>query len=130
VVSYFEWVQDLQCFFWDEDEVNRNLKRIMVRAFEEVWAFCEAKQVPCVWARTCWRWNRVAEALQARRDIPVKSGSGSTTETRRTQRARLSVSFFSAVRGWGVIARGYSPESLPLWGQSPPWPWRGFIASL
>jgi glutamate dehydrogenase (NAD(P)+) len=35
-VSYFEWVQDLQGFFWDEDEVNRQLEKIMVRAFHEV----------------------------------------------------------------------------------------------
>ena len=37
VVSYFEWVQDLQFFFWDEDEVNRNLERIMVSSF---WRRC------------------------------------------------------------------------------------------
>jgi glutamate dehydrogenase (NAD(P)+) len=35
-VSYFEWVQDLQGFFWDETEVNRQLEKIMVRAFREV----------------------------------------------------------------------------------------------
>ena len=34
-VSYFEWVQDLQANFWEEDEVNERLKRIMVRAFRE-----------------------------------------------------------------------------------------------
>ena len=27
VVSYFEWVQSIQSFFWDEDEVNKNLKK-------------------------------------------------------------------------------------------------------
>ncbi len=35
-VSYFEWVQDLQSFFWKESEVNNRLKDIMVRSFEEV----------------------------------------------------------------------------------------------
>jgi glutamate dehydrogenase/leucine dehydrogenase len=35
-VSYFEWVQDLQEFFWDEDEVNRRLEKVMVRSFTEV----------------------------------------------------------------------------------------------
>ena len=35
-VSYFEWVQDLQSFFWDEDEVNQRLHKIMTRAFHEV----------------------------------------------------------------------------------------------
>lgn len=37
-VSYFEWVQDIQSFFWSEDEVNERLARIMRRAFAEVWA--------------------------------------------------------------------------------------------
>ena len=36
IVSYFEWVQDLQSFFWEEDEVNVKLKRIIERAFQEV----------------------------------------------------------------------------------------------
>lgn len=34
-VSYFEWVQDLQENFWEEDEINERLKRIMTRAFRE-----------------------------------------------------------------------------------------------
>ncbi len=34
-VSYFEWVQDLQQLFWDEDEVNRRLEQVMVKAFHE-----------------------------------------------------------------------------------------------
>jgi glutamate dehydrogenase (NAD(P)+) len=33
VVSYFEWVQDLQAFFWTEEEINQRLERLMVRAF-------------------------------------------------------------------------------------------------
>ena len=36
-VSYFEWVQDLQSFFWDEDEINARLEKVMHRAFAEVW---------------------------------------------------------------------------------------------
>jgi glutamate dehydrogenase/leucine dehydrogenase len=35
-VSYFEWVQDLQELFWDEDDVNRRLEKIMVKAFDDV----------------------------------------------------------------------------------------------
>ena len=33
IVSYFEWVQDLQSFFWEEDEVNVKLKRIIEKAY-------------------------------------------------------------------------------------------------
>ena len=36
VVSYFEWVQNLQHFRWDEREVNERLGRIMRKAFREV----------------------------------------------------------------------------------------------
>jgi glutamate dehydrogenase (NAD(P)+) len=38
VVSYFEWVQGLQEYFWKESEVNAKLNDIVVRAFEETWA--------------------------------------------------------------------------------------------
>lgn len=36
IVSYFEWVQNLQSFYWDEEEVNIKLKKQIIRAFEEV----------------------------------------------------------------------------------------------
>jgi glutamate dehydrogenase (NAD(P)+) len=36
VVSYFEWVQDLQNFFWTEDEVNNKLRSILVKTFHQV----------------------------------------------------------------------------------------------
>jgi glutamate dehydrogenase (NAD(P)+) len=41
VVSYFEWVQNLQHFHWDEEEVNDKLARIMQRAYGEVSARAE-----------------------------------------------------------------------------------------
>jgi len=37
VVSYFEWVQNLQSMYWDEDEVNAKLERNMKASFAEVW---------------------------------------------------------------------------------------------
>jgi glutamate dehydrogenase (NAD(P)+) len=36
VVSYFEWVQDLQAFFWEEEEINTKLHHVITRAFYEV----------------------------------------------------------------------------------------------
>lgn len=36
IVSYFEWVQDVQCFFWSEKEVNTRLKDLLDHAYEEV----------------------------------------------------------------------------------------------
>ena len=44
-VSYFEWVQDFSSFFWDEDEINRRLVRIMSEAFHAVWKVAQDKQV-------------------------------------------------------------------------------------
>jgi len=37
IVSYFEWVQNIQSLTWDEDEVNKTLEKIIIRAFNEVW---------------------------------------------------------------------------------------------
>ncbi|MCL2609780.1 MAG: Glu/Leu/Phe/Val dehydrogenase, partial [Treponema sp.] len=37
IVSYFEWVQNIQSLMWDEDEVNGTLNKIMCKAFETVW---------------------------------------------------------------------------------------------
>jgi len=35
-VSYFEWVQGLQFFFWDVEEIRRRLRRILQRSFTDV----------------------------------------------------------------------------------------------
>jgi len=35
IVSYFEWVQDLQAFFWEEEEINTKLHHVITRAFYE-----------------------------------------------------------------------------------------------
>src|SRR6202030_877363 len=44
-VSYFEWVQDLQSFFWDEGEINARLEKVMQRAFHETWEKANAHNV-------------------------------------------------------------------------------------
>jgi glutamate dehydrogenase (NAD(P)+) len=66
VVSYLEWVQDLQHFFWEEDEVNRHLKSIMERSFREVWDFSRAQEVPMRTGAVMLAVGKVAEAVQAR----------------------------------------------------------------
>jgi glutamate dehydrogenase/leucine dehydrogenase len=70
VVSYFEWVQDLQCFFWDEAEVNRNLKRILVRSFKEVWDFGRQHKVPLRLGAYMMAVDKVARAVQSRGVFP------------------------------------------------------------
>ena len=44
-VSYFEWVQDFSSFFWDEDDINRRLVRVMTEAFNAVWAVAHERRV-------------------------------------------------------------------------------------
>jgi len=70
VVSYFEWVQDLQCYFWDEAEVNSNLERIMVRSFKEVWDFSEERNIPLRLGAYMLAVDRVAGAVQSRGVFP------------------------------------------------------------
>jgi glutamate dehydrogenase/leucine dehydrogenase len=70
VVSYFEWVQDLQCFFWDEAEVNDNLKRILIRSFKEVWDFSKEQGVPLRLGAYMLAVDRVAGAVHARGVFP------------------------------------------------------------
>ena len=65
-VSYLEWVQDLQNFFWDESEVNRHLNAIMTRSFREVWDFSEAQGVPLRQGALMVAVEKVAAAIQSR----------------------------------------------------------------
>ena len=43
VVSYFEWVQNIQSVSWSEEHVNEQLKAIMDQAFKSVWDISEEK---------------------------------------------------------------------------------------
>ncbi len=45
IVSYFEWVQDMQSFFWDEDDINLRLKGIITKAFDTCYKFSKEKEV-------------------------------------------------------------------------------------
>jgi glutamate dehydrogenase (NAD(P)+) len=62
VVSYFEWVQGLQEFFWKEDEVYLRLSEIVSGAFAETWALHERRDLPLRSAAYGLAVQRVAEA--------------------------------------------------------------------
>ena len=66
VVSYFEWVQDLQRFFWDEAEVDSRLTTIMKRAFHEVAAISASRKIVMRTAAMVLGVKRVAEAIETR----------------------------------------------------------------
>ena len=65
-VSYFEWVQDMQSFFWTEARINESLKGIMDRAFEAVYAMSETCEVKMRTAAYMVAVSRVAEATTLR----------------------------------------------------------------
>ena len=70
IVSYFEWVQDLQSFFWGVAEVRAQLNRSMRRAFEEVWPLAEERQLDLRSAAYLLAVERVADAIQQRGLFP------------------------------------------------------------
>ncbi len=65
-VSYFEWVQDRQGYFWSEREVNERLKDVIERSFEEVVRYAETHQVNNRVAAYMLGIDRVAFALKER----------------------------------------------------------------
>ncbi len=69
-VSYFEWVQGLQQFFWTEQEVNDRLIRLMQRASKDVWGVSRAKGVDLRTAALMRGIERVTEAKRRRGVFP------------------------------------------------------------
>jgi len=70
VVSYFEWVQGLQSFFWSEDEVNRQLQNVMDNAFHEVLEMSQREKVDMRNAAYMLAIKRIEEAMLARGIFP------------------------------------------------------------
>jgi glutamate dehydrogenase (NAD(P)+) len=66
IVSYFEWVQDKQNYFWSADEVKSNLNDIMMRSFKEVEEMAKSKKVSWREAAHMIGVARVAEAHRLR----------------------------------------------------------------
>ena len=70
VVSYFEWVQGLQEYFWKEVEVNAKLNDIVSRAFDETWETAQSRNLPMRVAAYGLAVERVAEATVTRGIYP------------------------------------------------------------
>ena len=66
VVSYFEWVQNIQSVSWTEDEVNKKLKDIMDAAFESVWDLTQEKHTTLRMGAYLIALKRVVDAKSAR----------------------------------------------------------------
>jgi glutamate dehydrogenase (NAD(P)+) len=69
-VSYFEWAQNLQGFFWDEAQVNKELERFMKRAFHEVHQVSKGHKCDMRTAAYVLAVGRVAEATRVRGLFP------------------------------------------------------------
>ena len=65
-VSYFEWVQDFSSFFWTEEEINARLERIMVGAFDAIWAMADERKVSLRTATFIIACQRVLAAREQR----------------------------------------------------------------
>ena len=66
IVSYFEWVQDKQNYFWDAEEVKQNLNQIMMKAFKDVEDMASGRSVTWREAAHMLGVGRVAEAHRLR----------------------------------------------------------------
>jgi glutamate dehydrogenase (NAD(P)+) len=65
-VSYFEWVQDRQGYFWNERMVNDRLEEVMVNSFQDVVAFADKHDVDNRRAAYMVSLDRVAQAIRLR----------------------------------------------------------------
>lgn len=70
IVSYFEWVQNIQSVSWNEEEVNEKLKNIMHKAFCDVWNLSQEKQESLRTAAYLIAVKRVVEAKKIRGVFP------------------------------------------------------------
>jgi len=70
IVSYFEWVQDLQAFFWEEEEINTKLHHVITRSFYEILHTSVNKRVDMRSAAYALAVQRVANATTVRGIYP------------------------------------------------------------
>lgn len=66
VVSYFEWVQNIQSLYWDENQVNERLQVILDDAFKSVWAIAKEKDVNLRTGAYLIAVKRVVDAINLR----------------------------------------------------------------
>lgn len=69
-VSYFEWVQNIQAFFWSKAEVDSKLEQHMVKAFESVWSMAQKEKIDMRQAAHMVAVSRVVEAYRVRGIYP------------------------------------------------------------
>ncbi len=66
IVSYFEWVQSLAYFFWDEEQVNTKMKQIITNAFDRAWELKTEKKIDMRTASMATAVRRLEKAMLLR----------------------------------------------------------------
>ncbi len=69
-VSYFEYVQDIRAYFWELDRINKELKKIILRAFEEVYMLSKERKISLRTAAYIIAVSRIARAIELRGIFP------------------------------------------------------------
>ncbi len=69
-VSYFEYVQDIHAYFWDLSRINKELKMIMLKAFEEVYNLSKSKNINLRTAAYIIAVSRIVKAIELRGIFP------------------------------------------------------------
>ncbi|MHA2007271.1 MAG: Glu/Leu/Phe/Val family dehydrogenase [Promethearchaeota archaeon] len=69
-VSYFEYVQDIRAYFWDLERINKELKRILLEAFEEVYRVHKDREISLRTAAYIIAVQRIATAIELRGIFP------------------------------------------------------------
>ena len=65
-VSYFEWAQNMQNFYWEEERVNDELRRVMKKSFDELYAIAKSRNISMRMAAYVLGVGRVHQATQLR----------------------------------------------------------------
>ncbi|MFX1242839.1 MAG: Glu/Leu/Phe/Val dehydrogenase [Promethearchaeota archaeon] len=69
-VSYFEYVQDIRAYFWELERINKELKKIMLKAFEEVYTVSKERNILLRTAAYIIAVSRIAKAIELRGIFP------------------------------------------------------------
>ena len=70
IVSYFEWVQDVQAYLWTEDQVNQRLKEVITTAFSGVWDIAQENKTDMRQAAYMEAVGKVVEVTKLRGIFP------------------------------------------------------------
>jgi len=69
-VSYFEYIQDINSYFWKLDRINEELKRIIIEAFEETYIISKERKISLRTAAYIIAVSRIAKAIELRGIFP------------------------------------------------------------